>query len=334
MRAIKPLAKATMRKGADAELGGFGALFRLKDLGYRDPVLVSTTDGVGTKLKIAIETGRHETIGIDLVAMCVNDLVVQGAEPLFFLDYFATGKLDTAVARSVIAGIAEGCKQAECALVGGETAEMPGMYQAKDYDLAGFSVGVVEADAILPRKDIKEDDCVLGLASSGIHSNGYSLVRKIIAAKGFSFDDKAPFDEKRLFADILLTPTRIYVKSLKAAALKGRIKGLAHITGGGLLENIPRVLPDTFGVTLNARGWDIPPIFKWLAKEGNVEAIEMTRTFNCGIGMIVIVAKEDKKSVTETLENEGEKVFSIGRVEKRQGNDAVTYQNLSKVWPC
>ena len=334
VRAIKPLAKSTMRKGADAELGGFGALFRLKDLGYKDPVLVSTTDGVGTKLKIAIETGRHDTIGIDLVAMCVNDLIVQGAEPLFFLDYYATGKLDTGTAKSVIAGIAEGCRQAECALVGGETAEMPGMYHDKDYDLAGFSVGVVEADAILPRKDIKEGDCVLGLASSGLHSNGYSLVRKIVADQGLSYEAKAPFEPLKTLAECLLEPTRIYVRSLRPVIKQSRVKALAHITGGGLLENIPRILPDDLGVSLAADAWDMPPLFKWLAKVGNVDAIEMSRTFNCGLGMIVIVNKEDERSVSESLKKEGEKVFSIGNVEQRQTDRSVNFRNFSAVFPC
>ena len=323
-----------MRLGADASLGGFGALFRVRDLGYRKPVLVSTTDGVGTKLKIAIETGRHDTIGIDLVAMCVNDLIVQGAEPLFFLDYFATGKLDVKAGHSIIKGIAEGCKQAGCALVGGETAEMPGMYKDGDYDLAGFAVGMVEEDSILPRKDIAPDDVVLGLASSGAHSNGYSLVRKIVADEKASYSKKAPFGGKRSLADVLLQPTRIYVKSVLAATRAGHVKGLAHITGGGLLENIPRVLPKNLGVRLDARAWDVPDIFKWLARSGNVDALEMARTFNCGIGMIVIAGPKHAASVAKILTKHGERVFRIGQVEKGQGRERVILEGAGKAWPC
>ena len=290
VEAIKPLAKATARKGADAGLGGFGALFDLKAAGFKDPILVSTTDGVGTKLKIAIETGKHDTIGIDLVAMCVNDLIVQGAEPLLFLDYFATGKLDVEAGQAkIVAGIAEGCKQAGCVLAGGETAEMPGMYGAGDYDLAGFAVGAAERERILPRQDIVAGDIVLGLASSGVHSNGFSLVRKIVAQEKLSFKSPAPFENGRTLGEVLLEPTRIYVRAVLAAAQnRATLKAMAHITGGGLLENIPRVLPDGLGVKLNAASWTAPPVFKWLAQKGNIDPHEMARTFNCGIGLIVI----------------------------------------------
>ena len=331
---IKPLAKATARKGADAGLGGFGALFDLKAAGFHDPVLVSTTDGVGTKLKVAIDANKHDSVGIDLVAMCVNDLIVQGAEPLFFLDYFATGKLDVASAAQVIAGIAEGCKQAGCALVGGETAEMPGMYGAGDYDLAGFSVGAAERDQILPREAVVTGDIVLGLASNGVHSNGYSLVRKIVAQENLSYDAPAPFDATQKLGDALLTPTRIYVRSVLQALRADTIKALAHITGGGLLENIPRVLPDGIGVRLDATSWQAPPVFHWLAQAGNIDAQEMARTFNCGIGMAIIVAPEKAAQATEILTQAGEKVFHIGVVEPRLSGEQVILENTTKVWPC
>ena len=331
---IKPLAKATARVGADAGLGGFGALFDLKAAGFKDPILVSTTDGVGTKLKVAIDAGKHATVGIDLVAMCVNDLIVQGAEPLLFLDYFATGKLDVASAAEVIAGIAEGCKQAGCALVGGETAEMPGMYGNGDYDLAGFSVGAVERDCILPREDIKAGDIVLGLASSGVHSNGFSLVRKIVAQEKCSYDAPAPFDKSQKLGDALLTPTRIYVKSLLQAIKQDTVKAMAHITGGGLLENIPRVLPQGIGVRLDVTKWQAPPVFGWMAKAGNIDAHEMARTFNCGIGMVVIVAADKVHQATAILSTAGEKVFRIGVVEAHTTGEQVILDNLIKVWPC
>jgi phosphoribosylformylglycinamidine cyclo-ligase len=334
VEAIKPLAKATARVGADAGLGGFGALFDLKAAGFRDPILVSTTDGVGTKLKVAIETGKHDTVGIDLVAMCVNDLIVQGAEPLLFLDYFATGKLDVASARQVIAGIAEGCKQAGCALVGGETAEMPGMYGKGDYDLAGFSVGAVERDQILPQKNIGVGDVILGLASSGVHSNGFSLVRKIVEQEKLSYTSPAPFDPKHSVGEALLEPTRIYVKSTLKAIRTGQVKGLAHITGGGLLENIPRVLPDGIGVKLDAKSWQAPPVFTWLAKAGNIDAMEMARTFNCGIGLVLIVARENADAVSNVLSEAGEKVFHIGEVDANTTAHRVMLQNTDKVWPC
>jgi len=329
---IKPLAKATARSGTAAGLGGFGALFDLKAAGFRDPLLVSTTDGVGTKLKIAIATGQHDTIGIDLVAMCVNDLVVQGAEPLFFLDYFATGKLENDVAARVIAGIAAGCQQAGAALVGGETAEMPGMYEAGHYDLAGFSVGAVERDQILPRPTIQAGDVILGLASSGVHSNGYSLVRHVVESAGLDYAKPAAFAPEQSLAEALLAPTRIYVKSLLAAIKTGGIKGLAHITGGGLLENIPRVLPDGLGVWLQGGAWEVSPVFKWLADLGKIAPDEMARTFNCGIGMIVVVAAADVPEVTRALTEAGERVFRIGEVEANLSEKRVTIQGWDKVW--
>lgn len=331
--AIKPLAKATARTGADAGLGGFGALFDLKAAGFKDPILVSTTDGVGTKLKVAIESGKHDTVGIDLVAMCVNDLIVQGAEPLLFLDYFATGKLDVASAKEVIAGIAAGCHQAGCALVGGETAEMPGMYGKGDYDLAGFAVGAVERDGILPQQNIAEGDIVLGLASSGVHSNGFSLVRKIVADTKLDYHAPAPFDASQSLAKALLEPTRIYVKPVLAAIKTGHVKALAHITGGGLLENIPRVLPEGIGVWLSAKNWQVPPVFHWLAKAGHIDAKEMARTFNCGIGMVVVVASSDVEEVTKILTSAGEKVFRIGEVETNRSQHRVTLQGADGVWP-
>ena len=332
--AIKPLAKATARVGADAGLGGFGALFDLKAAGFRDPVLVSTTDGVGTKLKIAIDAHKHDTVGIDLVAMCVNDLIVQGAEPLFFLDYFATGKLDVASAQQVIAGIADGCKQAGCALVGGETAEMPGMYSKGDYDLAGFAVGAVEREDILPQVEVAAADIVLGLASNGVHSNGYSLVRKLVAQENLSYEDISPFDPSKTLAQALLEPTRIYVKPVLAALKTKQIKAMAHITGGGLLENIPRVLPEGLGVWLSGTSWQAPPVFKWLAQTGSIDAMEMARTFNCGIGFVLIVDAKNVDEVTGILTTSGEKVFRIGEVEVNKSAHRVTLQATDKLWPC
>jgi phosphoribosylformylglycinamidine cyclo-ligase len=312
---IKPLVRSTARPGADAEIGGFGALFDLKRSGYSDPVLVAATDGVGTKLKIAIETGTHHTIGIDLVAMSVNDLVVQGAEPLFFLDYFACGQLDPEVGARVIKGVAEGCRQAGCALIGGETAEMPGLYQTGDYDLAGFAVGAVERDAILPRPDVRAGDVILGLASSGIHSNGYSLVRKIVERTGLRWSAPAPFDPARELGAALLEPTRIYVKSCLAALRATKaIKALAHITGGGFPDNIPRVLPQGLGVMLDLHRVPVPPIFRWLADVGQVAEAEMLRTFNCGVGMVAVVAPGEADAVCNALVREGETVVPIGEV--------------------
>jgi phosphoribosylformylglycinamidine cyclo-ligase len=312
---IKPLVRSTARPGADAEIGGFGALFDLKRLGFADPVLVAATDGVGTKLKIAIETGTHHTIGIDLVAMSVNDLVVQGAEPLFFLDYFACGQLDPEVGARVIKGVAEGCRQAGCALIGGETAEMPGLYQMGDYDLAGFAVGAVERDAILPRGDVRAGDVILGLASSGIHSNGYSLVRKIVERTGLRWSAPAPFDPARELGAALLEPTRIYVKSCLAALRTTKaVKALAHITGGGFPDNIPRVLPQGLGVMLDLHRVPVPPIFRWLGDVGQVAEAEMLRTFNCGVGMVAVVAPGEADAVGNALVREGETVVPIGEV--------------------
>jgi phosphoribosylformylglycinamidine cyclo-ligase len=320
VEAIKPLAKATRRAGADADLGGFGALFDLKRAGFKDPILVAANDGVGTKLKIAIETGQHATIGIDLVAMCVNDLLAQGAEPLFFLDYFATGKLDVDVARSVISGIADGCKLAGCALIGGETAEMPGMYIGKDYDLAGFAVGAVERGQILPRSDVVAGDVLIGLPSSGVHSNGYSLVRRLVSEAKLSWEAPAPFDASRAMADALLVPTRIYVKPvLKAIRETGGIKALAHITGGGLSENLPRVLPKGIAAHVDLGTWKAPPVFGWLQQAGRLDDAEMLRTFNCGIGMILVAAKDDAEAVVELLKTEGEHPVRIGAIEPGRG---------------
>jgi phosphoribosylformylglycinamidine cyclo-ligase len=310
---IKPLVKQTARPGADAEIGGFGGLFDLKRAGFRDPVLVASTDGVGTKVKIATAAGRHDTIGIDLVAMSVNDLVVQGAEPLFFLDYFACSKLDPDVGAAVVAGIAEGCRQAGCALIGGETAEMPGIYQDGDYDLAGFAVGAAERDCLLPRKDIAPGDVILGLASSGVHSNGYSLVRKVVELSGANLDAPAPFDSGRRLDEALLTPTRIYVAAC-LAALRGSIgvKALAHITGGGFPDNIPRVLPEGLCARIDLAAVPVLPIFRWLAQAGHIAQAEMLRTFNCGIGMIVVVAAAEARAVATILQNAGEHVVTLG----------------------
>jgi phosphoribosylformylglycinamidine cyclo-ligase len=320
VQAIKPLVKATRRPGADADLGGFGGLFDLKQAGFKDPILVAANDGVGTKLKIAIESGKHDTIGIDLVAMCVNDLLAQGAEPLFFLDYFATGKLDVAVARSVVAGIADGCRQAGCALIGGETAEMPGMYVGKDYDLAGFAVGAVERGEILPRGDIGAGDVLIGLPSSGVHSNGYSLVRRLVADARLAWDAPAPFDTGRTLASALLEPTRIYVKPvLQAIRATGAIKALAHITGGGLSENVPRVLPDAVAAHVELDAWQAQAVFGWLARAGNLDDAEMLRTFNCGIGLVGVVAREGADAVTRVLRDAGEAPVRIGEIEPGRG---------------
>ncbi len=322
---IKPLARSTNRPGTMGGLGGFGALFDLKAAGFTDPVLVSSTDGVGTKLRLAIEAGIHDTVGIDLVAMCVNDLVVQGAEPLFFLDYFATGALDVAAATAVVSGIAEGCRQAGCALVGGETAEMPGMYQAGDYDLAGFSVGAAERSALLPKGDIGPGDVLLGLASSGVHSNGFSLVRRVVAAAGAALDAPAPFAPDLHLGAALLTPTRIYVRSLLALHRAGLLKAAAHITGGGLPGNVPRVLP-AGTVAVIDQPWPLPPVFPWLARAGGVAAEEMLRVFNCGIGMVVVVAEADAAAATALLVETGETVLPLGRIEAGAGEAATRIQ--------
>ncbi|MBN9071234.1 MAG: phosphoribosylformylglycinamidine cyclo-ligase [Rhizobiales bacterium] len=316
---IKPLVQATRRPGADGEIGGFGGLFDLKAAGFADPILVAANDGVGTKLVIAIESGRHDTIGVDLVAMCVNDLVVQGAEPLFFLDYFATGKLDPEQGAAIVRGIAEGCRMAGCALVGGETAEMPGLYRPGDYDLAGFAVGAAERGQLLPTDDIVEGDVLLGLASSGAHSNGFSLVRRVVEVSGLSWHDKAPFAPDTTLGEALLEPTRIYVKPLLAAIRSTHgIKALAHITGGGFPDNIPRVLPRDFAAELDLDAIDVPPLFSWLAATGGVAAAEMMRTFNCGIGMVIAVAAGQAAQVAAVLQQQGETVAPIGRIVPRR----------------
>ena len=330
VRAIGPLAKSTRRPGADAELGGFGGFFDLKAAGFDDPLLVAANDGVGTKLKLAIDSGRHDGVGIDLVAMCANDLVVQGAEPLFFLDYYATGKLDNDVATAVVAGIAEGCKQAGCALIGGETAEMPGMYSDGDYDLAGFCVGAVERDQVLTADKVAAGDVILGLASSGVHSNGYSLVRRLAADKGWKLDRPALFDQTVLLIDALMAPTRIYVKSLLPLIRQGKIHALAHITGGGLLENIPRVLPDGLHASIDADLWPQPRLMAFLQAQGNIEPGEMARTFNCGIGMAVVVSAEDVASVTAALEAAGETVHLLGHV--GEGPKGCTVRGSDETW--
>ncbi|PZU50320.1 MAG: phosphoribosylformylglycinamidine cyclo-ligase [Sphingomonas sp.] len=312
VKMIAPLVRATRRPGADAEIGGFGGIFDLKAAGFTDPLLVAATDGVGTKLRLAIESGRHGSIGQDLVAMCVNDLIVQGAEPLFFLDYFATGKLETGVAEDVVAGIARACAEAGCALIGGETAEMPGMYAAGDYDLGGFAVGAVERDELLTGDRVAAGDVLLGIASSGAHSNGYSLVRRLV--EGEALDAPAPFDPDTLLIDALLAPTRLYVKPLLPLLKAGRIHALAHITGGGLLENVPRVLPDGTRAVIEAANWPLPPLFRWLQAEGRMEAAELARTFNCGIGMILAVAPADVQAVADALGDAGETVFCVGEI--------------------
>ena len=314
VRAIAPLAKATRRPGADADLGGFGGFFDLKAAGFNDPLLVAANDGVGTKLKLAIESGKHDGVGIDLVAMCANDLIVQGAEPLFFLDYYASGKLDNEIATRVVASIAEGCKQAGCALIGGETAEMPGMYADGDYDLAGFCVGAVERDQVLTADKVAAADVILGLASSGVHSNGFSLVRRLAADRMWKLDRPALFDQDVLLIDALMAPTRIYVKSLLPLMRKGLIHAMAHITGGGLLENIPRVLPTGLHASVDADAWDQPRLMAFLQAQGNIEPEEMARTFNCGIGMAVVVAEADVAEVTAALTAAGETVHRIGRI--------------------
>jgi phosphoribosylformylglycinamidine cyclo-ligase len=333
VEAIKPLARATARRGSMGGLGGFGALFDLKAAGFTDPVLVSSTDGVGTKLRVAIDAGQHATVGIDLVAMCVNDLVVQGAEPLFFLDYFATGQLRLDQARDVISGIAEGCRQAGCALVGGETAEMPGMYAAEDYDLAGFSVGAAERGALLPKADVGPGDVLLGLASTGVHSNGFSLVRRVVAAAGASLGDPAPFAAGKTLGEALLAPTRIYVQSLLALHRAGLLKAAAHITGGGLPGNLPRVLPKGVAAVVDGSSWPVPPVFGWLARTGNVAAEEMLKVFNCGIGMVVVVAADQVEAATALLTGAGEAVFRIGTLEAASGEAAVRIDNLPAGWP-
>ena len=323
VEAIKPIAQSTHRPGVMAGLGGFGALFQIPPGRYREPVLVSGTDGVGTKLKLAIDSGKHDTIGIDLVAMCANDIVVLGAEPLFFLDYFATGRLDVEVAAAVIAGIGEGCRQAGAALVGGETAEMPGMYAHHDYDLAGFCVGVVEKSRIIDGSAVHVGDTLIGLASTGLHSNGYSLARKVLAVTNARLDQ--PFDHG-ILGDILLTPTRIYVKSLLKLFESLPVHALAHITGGGLPGNVPRMLPANTRAVIQSKAWKRPPIFEWLQHGGNVENAEMYRTFNCGIGMVLVVAPADVTQAMAVLKQEGEIAYIIGQIEAHRGDSEVVIQ--------
>jgi phosphoribosylformylglycinamidine cyclo-ligase len=326
VEAIKPAVRSTRRPGADGEIGGFGGLFDLKAAGFVDPVLVAANDGVGTKLKIAIDTGKHDTIGQDLVAMCVNDLVVQGAEPLFFLDYFATGKLDVAQGTAIVEGIAHGCRLAGCALIGGETAEMPGMYHGNDYDLAGFAVGAAERSALLPRKDIAAGDTLVAIASSGVHSNGYSLVRKIVELSGLAWTAPAPFAEGKTLAEALLEPTRIYVKPLLAALREGLgIKALAHITGGGFIDNIPRVLPDDLAADIDLNAVTVPAVFGWLAQVGGMSEREMLRTFNCGVGMLVAVAPEDADKLVASLTASSEIAAVVGQLTPRTG-EPVTFR--------
>ena len=323
---IKPLVRATARAGADAEIGGFGGLFDLKQAGFTDPVLVAATDGVGTKVKIAIESGLHSGIGIDLVAMSVNDLVVQGAEPLFFLDYYACGKLDPEVGAAVVAGIARGCSDAGCALIGGETAEMPGLYNGEDYDLAGFAVGAAERGEILPRADIMEGDVIIGLASSGVHSNGYSLVRKVVEKSGLAWTAPAPFAPGTTLGEAILTPTRIYVKSCLAAIRTTKaVKGFAHITGGGFPDNIPRVLPKGLGARVDLGKIPVLPVFKWMAREGGIARNEMLRTFNCGIGMIAVAAAKDAAAVSQAFTKAGETAATIGEVIRAEAEPSVVY---------
>ncbi|HVM22963.1 MAG TPA: phosphoribosylformylglycinamidine cyclo-ligase [Sphingomicrobium sp.] len=330
VKAIGPLARSTARPGADAELGGFGGFFDLKAAGYSDPLLVAANDGVGTKLKLAIETGQHDGVGIDLVAMCANDLVVQGAEPLFFLDYYATGKLDNGVASAVVESIAEGCRRAGCALIGGETAEMPGMYAEGDYDLAGFCVGAVDRDKVLTGERIAPGDHILGLASSGVHSNGFSLVRRIVAERGWTLGEPSPALEGRTLGEALLEPTRIYVRSLLPLVQQRMVKGLAHITGGGLLENIPRVLPGGCHARVDVGQWQLPPIFALLQDGGSIAPEEMARTFNCGVGMAVIVGPEQVDDVRSLLEGAGERVIEIGVVEA--GDRGCTVRGPAGSW--
>ncbi len=332
VESIKPLANATKTSGVIGSLGGFGGLFDLQAAGYSDPILVAATDGVGTKLNIAIEMGVHRTIGIDLVAMCVNDLIVQGAEPLFFLDYFATGRLNNTVASDVISGISTGCRYASCALIGGETAEMPGMYGGGSYDLAGFAVGAVERDRLLPHSNIGPGDVILGLASSGLHSNGFSLVRHILADKKIQYPDPVPFAEDVSWGQYLLTPTRIYVDACLDIHRLGLAKGFSHITGGGLSDNIPRILPAETSAVLEPSVWETLPIFRWLITEGGVSSEEMVKAFNCGIGMVAIVDADDAQIAIETMEKRGEKVWNIGQIREFEGDERVELNNLLTSW--
>jgi phosphoribosylformylglycinamidine cyclo-ligase len=327
VKAIGPLAARTRRPGLLGGIGGFGGLFDLKACGFSDPVLVAATDGVGTKLKLTIETGAHDGIGVDLVAMNVNDLVVQGAEPLFFLDYFACGKLDVGVAERVIASIAKGCKEAGAALIGGETAEMPGLYQEGDYDLAGFAVGAVERGNLLPRTDLAAGDVILALPSSGVHANGFSLVRRVVEQAGLSWSDPAPFEQRKTLGEALLTPTRIYVRQiLNTIRTTGAVKALAHITGGGLTDNIPRVLPDALAAEIDLSAVTLPPVFTWLQAEAGLKTPELLRTFNCGIGMVIVVAASDTKRVAKSLSDQGEAPRAIGRLIPRKGKQPIEFK--------
>lgn len=329
---IKPIVKATRRPGADASIGGFGGAFDLSAAGYTDPILVSGTDGVGTKLRIALEYGKHDTVGIDLVAMSVNDLIVQGAEPLYFLDYFACSKLDIKVAQDVVTGVASGCLEAGCALIGGETAEMPGMYHGDDYDLAGFAVGAVERAHLLPRTDMKAGDYLVGLPSSGLHSNGFSLIRKIVSLSGLSFDSPAPWSPNTTLGESLLTPTRIYIKQLLPGIKAGLFKGMSHITGGGFTENIPRIFSDPssagLGVEIDLSTWQLAEVWRWLMRVGNVAPLEMARTFNCGVGMVIVVGAENLDAALKSLHGNGEEgAFVMGRVVAEPG---VKYHGIEK----
>jgi len=329
---IAPAARATRRPGADADLGGFGGLFDLKAAGFKDPILVASTDGVGTKLKIAIETGIFKGIGQDLVAMCVNDLVVQGAEPLFFLDYYASGKLDVDAAALVIEGIARACRACGCALIGGETAEMPGLYATGDFDLAGFTVGAVERGHVLPKtNEMRAGDVIIGVASSGVHSNGFSLVRRVVADAGARYDAPAPFDKSRSLADVLLAPTLLYVKGGLAAIHAGGVKGLAHITGGGISENLPRALPEGLDAEIDLTCWTPPAVFGWLARQAGIAEPEMLRTFNCGLGLIAVVAPESAGHVIDAFQESGEKAVRIGHLVHGDGDAKVTYKGALKL---
>ncbi len=333
VKVIEPLARSTDRPGVASEIGGFGALFDPAAAGFKDPVLVTSTDGVGTKLRVALTAGRHHEVGIDLVAMCVNDVVVQGAEPLFFLDYFATGRLDAAVAEEVFAGIADGCRRAGCALIGGETAEVPGMYSGADYDLAGFVVGAAERDRIITGAGIRPGDVVLGLASAGLHANGFSLVRQVVDSLGLDYDAAAPFADMPL-AEALLIPTRIYVKNCLAVHREGLVKGLAHITGGGLMDNIPRTLPAGLMARLDAAAWPLPPVFRWLAVDGGLAPADMARTFNCGIGMAMVTAPENAAAAAEMLADLGETVWPVGVIAEGAGGAAgVAIAGTEDEWP-
>jgi phosphoribosylformylglycinamidine cyclo-ligase len=329
---IGPFAKKTRRTGADGSIGGFGGLFDLARAGFQDPILVAGTDGVGTKLLVAQETRRFDTVGVDLVAMCVNDLVVQGAEPLFFLDYYATSALDVDATAAVIEGIATGCVEAGCALIGGETAEMPGLYAPGEFDLAGFCVGAVERSALLPTDDITVGDVLLGLTSTGVHSNGFSLIRKVISDAGLGYGDPAPFDADVTLEDVLLPATRIYVKSCLRAARTSKIKGFTHITGGGLIENIPRVLPDGLGAEIDATAWPLPPLFRWLADAGSIADLELARTFNCGIGMVAIVAPEAVDEVEQVLTSNGETVYRIGKITAAGPEGRTQIRHMETAW--